>query len=315
MVAAGWVEGGDDIPPAQRTACGTCETKRVTIWCGKCGKWYHSKCIPGLDWKNTTTIWCPPCLEEVNQEEMGQMGRCSLCKQEVWGGGSAWHVLSGCRHDTLISHRARLMEPFQEVVAEVIGEMEDGSWDQGPMMRAAFMHEQGGGWAAPIGWVGHGGSLNGSRINPWYGLFPPEWLDGVGEDGGDPERAGSVWERRRKQLQRLGDCCLRMCADMWSMACFLWTTADRPTPKKDKSKRGREWARQAKELGKDNPAQLTRDISMYKMSWLSKRHSVYARGARAGWTECQWWVELKKEEATRRAGARGGKLGGRSGQG
>ena len=177
------------------------------------------------------------------------------------------------------------------------------------------MHEQGGGWAAPIGWLGHGGSLNGSRINPWYGLFPPEWLDGVGEDGGDPERAGSVWERRRKQLQRLGDCCLRMCADMWSMACFLWTIADRPTPKKDKSKRGREWARQAKALRKDNPAQLARDISIYKMSWLSKRHSVYARGARAGWTERQWWVEMKKDEDTRRAGARGGKLGGRSGQG
>ncbi len=32
---------------------------------------------------------------------------------------------------------------------------------------------------------------------------------------------------RRKQLQRLGDCCLRLCADMRNMACFLWTTADR----------------------------------------------------------------------------------------
>ena len=106
-----------------------------------------------------------------------------------------------------------------------------------------------------------------------------------------------------------------MCADMWSMACFLWTTADRPTPKKDKSKRGREWARQAEELRKDHPAQLARDISIYKMSWLSKRHPVYARGARAVWTECQWWVEMKKEDDTRRAGARGGKLGGRSGQG
>jgi hypothetical protein len=58
-------------------------------------------------------------------------------------------------------------------------------------------------------------------------------------------------------------------------------------------------------------AQLARDISIYKMSWLSKRHSVYARGGRAAWTECQWWVEMKKEDDTRRAGARGGKLGGR----
>ena len=52
-----------------RTVCGACETKWISIWCGKCGKWYHSKCIPGLDWKNTTVIWCPPCLEEVKQKE------------------------------------------------------------------------------------------------------------------------------------------------------------------------------------------------------------------------------------------------------
>ena len=123
------------------------------------------------------------------------MGRCSLCSQEVRGGGSAWHdVLSGCRHDILTTHRARLMEPFQAAAAEVIGEMEDGTWDQGPSMRAAFMLDQGGGWAAPTGWVGHGGSLDGTRTNPWYGMFPQEWLDGVGEGGGDPEQAGSAWE-------------------------------------------------------------------------------------------------------------------------
>ena len=67
------------------------------------------------------------------------MGRCSLCSQEVRDGGSAWHVLSRCRHDTLIMHRARLMELFKAVVAEVIGEMEDGDWDQGPVMSAAIM--------------------------------------------------------------------------------------------------------------------------------------------------------------------------------
>ena len=181
-------------------------------------------------------------------------------------------------------------------------------------MRAAFMLEQGGGWAAPTGWVGHGGSLDGTRTNPWYGMFPQEWLDGVGDGGGDPDQAGLAWERRRKHLQRLGDCCLRLCADMYSMACFLWTAADRPAPTKDRSKRGRAWARKAKELMTANPVQMTKDISIYRMSWLSKRNSVYARGARAAWTECQWWVEMKKEDETRRAGARGVKLGGRSGQ-
>ncbi len=81
----------------------------------------------------------------------------------------------------------------------------------GPVLSAAFMLDQGGGWVAPTGLVGHasGGSLDGSRTNPWYGMFPQEWLDGVGEGGGDPEQAGSAWERRRKHLQRLGDFGLR----------------------------------------------------------------------------------------------------------
>ena len=79
---------------------------------------YHSKCIPGLDWKNTTVIWCPPCLEEVNREEMGQMGRCSLCSQEVRCGGSAWHVLSRYRHAILTAHRARLTALFKTAVAK-----------------------------------------------------------------------------------------------------------------------------------------------------------------------------------------------------
>ena len=53
------------------------------------------------------------------------------------------------------------------------------------------------------------------------------------------------------------------------------------------------------------------------MCWKSKRQSVYAQGARATWTLCQWWVEMTKEDETRRAGARGlgGKKWGRSGQG
>ena len=108
---------------------------------------------------------------------------------------------------------------------------------------------------------------------------------------------------------------MRLCADMWSIACFLWTTADRPTPKKDKSKRGRAWARKAEELLAANPEQLEKDISIYRMCWKSKRQSVYAQGARATWTLCQWWVEMTKEEETRKAGVRGGKKWGRSGQG
>jgi hypothetical protein len=154
------------------------------------------------------------------------MDRCSLCSQEVQEGGSAWYVLSVCRHDTLTAHRVRLTEPFKAAVVAVMGEMEVGDWDQGPAMSAAFSLDQDGGWAAPTGWVGEGGPLDGTRSNPWYGLIPQERSDGEGLGTGGTEQAGAAWERRRKQLQRLGDCCLRLCADMWSMACFLWTVLD-----------------------------------------------------------------------------------------
>jgi hypothetical protein len=282
MVAAGWEEGGGVVPQESRTACGACETKRATVWCGKCGNWYHSKCIPGLDWKNTRLIWCPACLEETNREEMGQMGRCLLCSQEVWGGGSAWLVLSRCRHAILTAHRAQLTTPFRSAVAEVTKEMAVGDGDHGPTLGEAFLLDQDGGWVAPAEWVGQGGSLDGTRINPWYGLFPQEWLDGGGESAGGAEQAKAAWQRRRKQRQRLGDCCLRLCVDMWSMACFLWTTADRPVPTKDRSKRGRAWARKVEKLLAANPVQMEKDILIYRMSWMSKRQSVYAPGGAGG---------------------------------
>ena len=55
------------------------------------------------------------------------------------------------------------------------------------------------------------------------------------------------------------------------MACFLWTAADRPVPTKDRSKRGRAWARKAEELMAANPVQMAKDISIYRMSWLRSR--------------------------------------------
>ena len=123
---SGWEEGGGGVPPDSRTACGVCETKRATVWCEKCHNWYHSKCIPGLDWKDTRSIWCPECLDESNREEEGQRGRCSLCSQEVWGGGSAWHVLSSCSNAVLTAHRARLTAQFLTAAKEVSEDMAVG---------------------------------------------------------------------------------------------------------------------------------------------------------------------------------------------
>ncbi len=60
------------------------------------------------------------------------------------------------------------------------------------------------------------------------------------------------------------------CADMWSMACVLWTALDRPEPMKDRSKQGRAWARKAEELMAANPGQMAKDISIYKLGWSMK---------------------------------------------
>ena len=107
------------------------------------------------------------------REEQGQMGKCLLCSQEVWGGGSTWHVLSTCRHETLKAHRARLTEPFKEVVAEVIGEMEGGDWGQGSAMETAFALDQGPGGEGsvdhePVG-CGPVGDEEGRRFSQDWG--------------------------------------------------------------------------------------------------------------------------------------------------
>ena len=70
---------------------------------------------------------CPECsLDEANREEEGQRGRCSLCSQEVWGGGSAWHVLSSCSNAVLTAHRARLTAQFLTAAKEVSEDMAVG---------------------------------------------------------------------------------------------------------------------------------------------------------------------------------------------
>ncbi len=71
-----------------------------------------------------------------------------------------------------------------------------------------------------------------------------------------------------------------MCADMWSMACFLWTAPERVVQVADRSKRGRAWAKEAASLQETDPVRLEQEM-------------------RVEWPLSQWWVEQKKEDATR----------------
>ena len=63
--------------------------------------------------------------------------------------------------------------------------------------------------------------MDGTVVNLSYGLFPQGWLDGASTVEGVADRSGDLWDRRRRVLQRHGECWVRMCADVWSMACFL----------------------------------------------------------------------------------------------
>ena len=93
-----------------------------------------------------------------------------------------------------------------------------------------------------------------------------------------------------------------MCADMWSMACFILTAPDRVAQGADRSKRGRAWAREAASLQEEDPVRLERETRVFKLAWESKRQTAYARWVQAEWSLSQWWVEQTKEDAMRNRG-------------
>jgi hypothetical protein len=83
------------------------------------------------------------------------------------------------------------------------------------------------------------------------------------------------------------------------MACFLWTAPDRVAQAADRSKRGRAWGREAASLQEEDPVRLEQEMRVFKLAWESKRQTAYARWVQAEWSLSQWWVEQKKEDATR----------------
>jgi hypothetical protein len=174
----------------------------------------HAQCIPGFDYKDAEVIWCPPCKAEWDTEKLSQLDTCTLYSSELPGGGSAWHVMSSCSHTGLQAQRKRMAGPFEEVVKVTIKELDRGEWEHREEVSEAFRRTLTGTWVAPAGWAGKGGPMDGTVINPWYGIFPQEWVDGSSTGEGDGHRSGEPWERRRRALQRLDDCFVRMCADL-----------------------------------------------------------------------------------------------------
>ena len=128
------------------------------------------------------------------------MDTCTLCSKELPGGGSAWHVRSSCSHPGLQAQREHMAGPFGEVVTVTIKELDKGERGHTEEVAEAFRRTQAGAWVAPAGWAGKGGPMDGTVINPWYGLFPQELVDGLSTGEGDARRSGELWERRRRAL-------------------------------------------------------------------------------------------------------------------
>jgi hypothetical protein len=92
-------------------------------------------------------------------------------------------------------------------------------------------------WSTPPGWDKGDPSLDGRTANPWYGLFPREWLQDLYETACPPPAQwtnGSLrtMERAKRALRELGDMCVFACGDMWRAACGLsvWCSLGRRGP-------------------------------------------------------------------------------------
>ena len=81
--------------------------------------------------------------------------------------------MSSCSHTGLQAQRERMADPFEEVVKATIKELDRGEWGHREEVSEAFRRTPTGTWVAPAGWAGKSGPMDGTVINPWYGLFPP----------------------------------------------------------------------------------------------------------------------------------------------
>ncbi len=44
--------------------------------------------------------------------------------------------------------------------------------------------------------------LDESAVNPWYGMFSQEWLDGSWAGADNADKKGDPWEQRHRSFQR-----------------------------------------------------------------------------------------------------------------
>jgi hypothetical protein len=152
----------------------------------------------------------------------GAANRCDHCLREC--AGTTWHILAECTHDALVTARAagrvRILQALDDIEKGEPPTAATRVW------REAFREEDGC-WVPPPDWTDEM-TKAGEAFNPWYGLFPPAWLDNRWREKGEEYRH---WTSTVSEIRKVGQVALEACHGVWTAAARLWgERARQPRP-------------------------------------------------------------------------------------
>jgi hypothetical protein len=139
---------------------------------------------------------------------------CELCGEA--GPGSTWHVLANCKHENLVEARSLITMELRNQVEKVVTGV--GRWETVKTCMLESLVETEGCWVSPPGWGGNGAKA-GLFANPWYGIFPSQWLDSW---CGEEECEAALVDQVAKRLRSLSTVAVEGCEKMWKVAAKIW---------------------------------------------------------------------------------------------
>ena len=136
------------------------------------------------------------------QQESGEgqtPNKCDHCQRPCEG--TTWHVIAECGNAELVTAREQGRERITQTLDDI--ERARGPTRTTSVWREAFSMADGK-WVAPPEWRDEL-TKAGEVFNPWYGLFPPHWLDDRWQEKGDGH---SHWTGAVSELRKLGQTAL-----------------------------------------------------------------------------------------------------------
>lgn len=144
--------------------------------------------------------------------------------------GSAWHLLGECRNPLLQQARIKASDEMELLLEE----LESTSYREIPShWRRAFeivlLADGTATWARPLDWPAAEELKAGEAAIPWYGLFPPNWLDGWMRADGDGLHAPGVkaWNQGKTMLTKIGKVAITCCQTIWQEVTAIWRDRER----------------------------------------------------------------------------------------